>query len=208
MLEFLKTWVLNIVTLAFFIILVEILVPTGKMKKAVNLVTGLILVIALINPVLGLIGRGVTLNEFRITASNYIDTKEVMVNSSVLKEKQIAQITNVYRKKVIAQLEDISKEIKGVSGAKADIIINEDYNSANFGEVKRVYLTLSMEEEEKAKPVIKVERIKVGNGTNKEVKEPLAEREVDGKIRREIEEKVERMFGTKRENIVISLSSE
>jgi stage III sporulation protein AF len=51
---FLKEWILNIVTLSIFIILIEILIPSGKIKKVVNLVTGFILVIALINPILSL----------------------------------------------------------------------------------------------------------------------------------------------------------
>ncbi|NLD50019.1 MAG: stage III sporulation protein AF, partial [Clostridiaceae bacterium] len=92
--------------------------------------------------------------------------------------------------------------------AKADIIINEDYNSTGFGEVKKVYLAISMEKEKKVKPVIKVERVNVGKSNEKKINEPLVELEIDKNIRKEIEEKVERMLGTKRENIVISLANE
>ena len=44
MIEFIKNWVVNTVTIVMLIILIEMLIPSGKMKKIVNLVTGFILV--------------------------------------------------------------------------------------------------------------------------------------------------------------------
>uniref|UniRef100_UPI002B8A507A stage III sporulation protein AF n=1 Tax=Acetivibrio sp. TaxID=1872092 RepID=UPI002B8A507A len=75
MIEFLRSWVLNIVTLVVFIMLIEMLIPSGKVRKIVNLVTGFILVIGLINPLLQLFGNGIDLTEFHMAGSNYIDKK-------------------------------------------------------------------------------------------------------------------------------------
>ncbi|MFZ5985783.1 MAG: stage III sporulation protein AF [Bacillota bacterium] len=205
MIEFLKNWVLNIVTLTVFIMLIEILVPSGKMKRVVNLVTGLILVIALINPVLGLFSKGINLNEFQITDSNYIDKREIMINSEILKENQIKQITNVYRKKVINQLESITKEVKGVGDVNADVIINEDYTSENFGEVKKVYLTLDLYDGTKGiKPVLSVKKVQIGNSEAKDDLEHSV-KQLDKKIKNQLEDKIERLLNVQKENIVISL---
>lgn len=205
MIEFLKNWVLNIVTLTVFIMLIEILVPSGKMKRVVNLVTGLILVIALINPVLGLFSKGINLNEFQITDSNYIDKREIMINSEILKENQIKQITNVYRKKVINQLESITKEVKGVGDVNADVIINEDYTSENFGEVKKVYLTLDLYDGTKGiKPVLSVKKVQIGSSEAKDDLEHSV-KQLDKKIKNQLEDKIERLLNVQKENIVISL---
>ncbi len=206
MIEFLKDWVLNIVTITVFIMLIEILVPSGKMKKAVSLVTGLVLVIALINPVLGLVKKGINLKEFQIAGSNYIDKREIMINSEVLKENQIKQITNVYRKKVINQLEDVAKNVEGVIDAKADVIINEDYDSSDFGDIKKVYLILTLEDSNKnVKPIVKINKIKIGR-TNPEMDTEFSEGgEVDKNIRVQIENKIENLFSIQKENIVMSL---
>jgi len=104
-------------------------------------------VIGLINPVLELFEKEIDLKEFQLAGSNYIDKKEVMINSEVLEERQIRQITNAYREKIIAQLKSVAKDIKEVKEAEADVIINEDYTSERFGEVKKVYLYLSLEDE-------------------------------------------------------------
>ncbi|HHV28600.1 stage III sporulation protein AF [Acetivibrio mesophilus] len=208
MIDFLKNWVLNVVTLVVFIMLIEMLIPSGKTKKIVNLVTGFILVIGLINPLLKLVGSGIALGEFQMAGSNYIDKKEVMINSEVLEEKQIRQITNVYREKIIAQLKSITQNIEGIKDAKADIIINEDYTSERFGEVKKVYLYLSLEDEDEGiKRVLSVKKVEIDLGQSEDI-EQQHEKQLDEKIRFELEDKVARLLNVQKEDIVISLEED
>ncbi|WP_010252598.1 stage III sporulation protein AF [Acetivibrio cellulolyticus] len=211
MIDFLKDWCLNIVTLVIFIVLLEMLLPSGKMKKMINLVSGLILVIALINPVLGLLKKGVDLEDFQMANSNFIDKKEIMVNSEMIKEEQTKQITNVYRNKVINQLEGIVKEVKGVSDAKADVIINEDYSTENFGEVKKAYITLKLGEDDKDAKTVKTVKVvktigKVSVNTKKtDDREKTSEKRIDNGLKAQIEEKIEKILNIQKENIIISL---
>ncbi|GAE87649.1 stage III sporulation protein AF [Acetivibrio straminisolvens] len=205
MIEFLKNWVLNIVTLVVFIMLIEMLIPSGKLKKIVNLVTGFILVIGLINPLLELIGRRIDLTEFQMAGSNYIDKKEVKINSEVLEERQIRQITNVYREKIISQLKSITQDIEGIREAEADVIINEDYTSERFGEVKKVYLYLSLENaSEEIKHVLSVKKVEIDLGQSEDVT-TSHEKQLDEKIRVELEDRVTRLLNVPKDNIVISL---
>jgi len=207
MIDFLRNWVVNIVTLVVFVMLIEMMLPSGKVKKIVNLVTGFILVIGLINPVLELFEKEIDLKEFQLTGSNYIDKKEVMINSEVLEERQIRQITNAYREKIIAQLKSVAKDIKEVKEAEADVIINEDYTSERFGEVKKVYLYLSLEDEsEQVKHILEVKRVKVDIGQSVDNSDNKGlEKQPDEKIRRELEDKVIKLLNVPKENIVISL---
>ncbi|TYQ13367.1 UNVERIFIED_CONTAM: stage III sporulation protein AF [Acetivibrio alkalicellulosi] len=201
MIGFLKDWVLNIVTLAIFIILIEILIPSGKMKKTVNLFTGLILVIALINPVLSILKKEIDFSALNIE-NNYMYIGEIDINSNNLKESQITQMTSVYRGKVISQIESIAKE-EGVVDAKADVIINEDFYDENFGEIMRVYLYLNMYEKTKEiKPILSVERVRIGNDSLEE--DLKVENPYNNKIKEKIENKIGEIFGTQKENIVIS----
>jgi len=179
MIEFLKSWVLNIVTLVTFIVLLEILIPSGKLKKFVNLVSGFILVIAMVNPFLGFLRNGVDLRGFQIPSSNFLDKREIEENSRILNEKQMKQVVEIYREKVIGKLVDIAEEIKGIGEVTADVIINEDYNSDNFGEIKRVYISY--------KTVGNSGSIKPATGLN-----------------REIENKICSLMNIDRENIVVS----
>jgi len=202
MIEFLKGWVLNIVGLAIFIVLLEILVPSGKTKKFINLVSGFVLIIAIITPFLNIARKGIDLKEFQIASSNFIDKREIENNSKILKEKQMRQITEVYRKKLIKQLEETTAEIEGVAGAKADVIINEDYNSDDFGEIKRVYLYLELSGDKQViKPVSKIEKIEI-NGDDAVKSES---KEVDSALKKKIESRINKILGVDEKNIVISL---
>ncbi|HOP92930.1 MAG TPA: stage III sporulation protein AF [Acetivibrio thermocellus] len=163
--------------------------------------------IGLINPVLELFEKEIDLKEFQLAGSNYIDKKEVMINSEVLEERQIRQITNAYREKIIAQLKSVAKDIKEVKEAEADVIINEDYTSERFGEVKKVYLYLSLEDEsEQVKHILEVKRVKVDIGQSVDNSDNKGlEKQPDEKIRRELEDKVIKLLNVPKENIVISL---
>jgi stage III sporulation protein AF len=214
MIEFIKNWVVNTITVVMLVILIEMLIPSGKMKKMVNLVSGFILVIALINPVLKVLGKEIVLREMQMADSNYIDKKEIMANSGVLDENQIKQITNLYRDKIIDQLESITKEVKGIEDARADVIINEDYTSDRFGEVKMVYLYIKTEKRnDGVKPVLSVKKIEIGNGNSTDDNskdedskdETLSEKQLDKKSKQELEERIERLLYIQKENIVISL---
>jgi len=201
MMAFIKDWVLNIVTLVLFIILIEMLVPSGRMKKYVDLVTGFILIIAIINPFIGLFGGKVKLMDSLTANSDYLDKAEIKKDSSVLEQDRMKQIVEVYRKKIIQRLEQTALDTEGVTSARADVIINEDYNSDNFGEIKRAYLNIEAKgKKDEIKPVSKVDKIKVGDD-----KTPAATGEPpDPAVVKQLEDRITGLYGVDRGNIIIS----
>ena len=59
--------------------------------------------------------------------------------------------------------------MKGVSEVKGDVIINEDYKSDTFGEIKRVFVKFKTADKESAvETVTKVEKVKIGGEEKKE----------------------------------------
>ena len=205
MLGFLKDWILNITALVLFLAVIEILMPSGRMKKYCGLVTGVILIIAIINPFLRFFGGNLKLEDIQVTNSNTIDRLEIEKNSRLLKDEQMKQITEVYRKKIIRQLEDNAMKSKGVAEAKGDVIINEDYNSESFGEVKRAYLEITTPGEDNGiKPVAKVEQIKIGE----EKQQETSGADVDPKLKKQLEDSIGSLFSLSRDNIIISKSKE
>lgn len=146
MIDFIKQWVINIIVLVLFIVMFEMLLPSGKMKKVVGLVTGTILIIAIISPLVNLLGQKVDFTALQTSNSNVLDRMQVEKESKLLEEEQMKQIVEVYRLKIIEQMEQNAEEVDGVKQAKADIIFNEDYKSKTFGEIKRAYLEITLAE--------------------------------------------------------------
>lgn len=202
MIVFLRDWVVSIVTLVIFLILIEIIVPSGKTRKFINLVSGFVLMIALINPFLKLSKTDIDLKSFQFSNSNYLSKKDIEEKSKVMNDRQMKQISAVYRENIISQLEEGMKGVKGVSDAKADVIINEDYKSKTFGEVKRVYLFIRPEENKSTiKPVKKVEKVSIG-GDSKPKEEGV---KINSKLESQIKERVIKFLGIEGDNIVINL---
>jgi len=219
MVDFLKNWTLNIVTIVLFIVFLEILLPSGKIKKYLNLVSGFILIITLINPFITLLGGNLEIKEFQINSSNFLDRREIEEKSKILEEQQIEQIIKVYRNKIIVQLEDSVKDIDGVHDVTADIIINEDYNSEEFGQVKRVYLFIRTSTESSGiANVTRIEKIDVSGSKARQNQEDgdddEAEENEDGKgenndidptLKKRIEEKIKKIADVDEDNIVINI---
>lgn len=201
MIEFIKQWVINIVTLVLFIVIFEMLLPAGKMKKYASLVTGTILIIAIISPLVNIFSGKFDFTAIQTLNGNAFDKLQVQKDSNVFEKEQMKQIVELYRKKIIEQLEQNAEEVEGVKQAKADIIFNEDYTSNTFGEIKRAYLEItdgvSSPEIEAVK---KIEHVKVGEVK----KQQAAAEDCDPIMRKRLEEKISNAFGIKRENIIIS----
>ena len=205
MIEFLKNWVLTIVALALFIILLEIIIPTGKIKKFVNLVSGFILIISIINPFLGLFNKGLNLKEVTFAGSNFIDKTEIEKSSDILKESQMKQIVNTYRNKIIVQVEEGLRDIEGIKEVKGDVIINEDYHSEAFGEIKRIYVNYKLvDKKQKIENIPRVEKIEI-KGEDQAVNKAQNNEIVDKKLKGEIENRINKLIGVEKERIVINL---
>ncbi len=206
MMEFLRNWIINIVTIAVFIVILEIMIPAGKVRKVINLISGFVLIIAIMNPVFSLFNSDLNLEEIQISQSNFLDKREIEVNSKLLKEGQVKQLTELYRKKVIGQIEKSILEFSEVAQVKADVIINEDYESTNFGEVKRVYIDLFLKNEESERGnAVRVEKInKVDISLNNETSQESIKQ--TSELEKKIQKKINEMFNIQKENVVINCS--
>jgi stage III sporulation protein AF len=224
MLEFIKNWVINIVALVLFIVIIEMLLPNGKMKKYAGIVTGTILIIAIATPLIGLIGKKFDFTAAKTATSNVINRMQIERESKLLEEKQLEQIIQVYRSDLIEQLEDQAEEVEGVRKATADIIINEDLASEHFGEIKRIYLEITPEGDndrgdvslegdndkgdsspkaELSGRISKVETVNIEKIANKRTKIENCPLE-DQELRKRLEERVGGVFGIEKNNIIIT----
>jgi stage III sporulation protein AF len=226
MIEFIRQWIINIVGLVLFIVLIEILLPSGKIKRYVNLVTGTILILAILSPLAGVLGKNMDITALEASNSNILDKLQIENDSRLLEEEQMKQVVSVYREKIIGQLEQNAQEIDGVEKAKADIIFNEDYKSDTFGEIRRVYLEIQVEgnganqsnsdsgpdssvvnpdvpENTSIGAIRSVSRIDpIRIGKTKPQKEP--EKRIDPTVQRRLEERIRKVFGVEEKNIIIS----
>ena len=190
MVEFFREWVLNIVVTAVILVFIELLIPSGKAKKMVNLVSGFILIIAIIQPFIRGIWGEPDLDWFNEAlgespgisgySGNQYYKPEDSDDSTIisLREKQASQIVEVYRERVTREIEQvITREVKGIKSVEVDLLINEDYNSQKFGEIQRVYATIEIAPAQEEvpgpgeiiiEPIPKIDRVEINLAEGRE----------------------------------------
>ncbi len=211
MLEFLRSWIINIVTISIILILFEIIIPTGKIKKIINLVSGFILLIAVINPFITLKNQGYNLSENALADSFYIDKKEVENSSKILEDTQMKQITSVYKKKLITKIQDEANNIAGVETSNVDVDINEDYTCDNFGEINKVYVEIKKGEKRngstKIEPVATVKKVEISAQTikNKNTKSLKLMDEQSRRLTELVKENLNKTLEIQKDSIVVTV---
>jgi len=211
MLEFLRSWIINIVTIAIILILFEIIIPSGKIKKIINLVSGFIILIVVINPFITLKNQSFDLSESALADSFYIDKKEVENSSKVLKNTQMEQITTVYKKKLITKIQEEANNLDGVETSKVNVDINEDYTSDKFGEIDKVYVELKKGKKQndsiKIQPVISVRKVDITapKANSKNIKSLKLMDEQSKRLTEQIKQNINKTLEIQEDNIIVTV---
>ncbi len=128
--------VLIIVMVAAFL---EIMMPRSDMKRYINLIIGLFIIVAVLNPFLAIIHKGFSFEVLENLPSGTTgDTADLVRNG---REMAVTQ-----RKKVVGQYkEKLSKQVMALSGLYQDIMVTgvdvdiiEDSADPRFGQVNRI----------------------------------------------------------------------
>ena len=207
MLSFLSSWVINIVTVSIIIVLFEMLMPNGKTKKIINLITGFILIIAIINPFLSLKTSDINIAGIALQESSYLDKKEIENSSKYMGKTQMSQITEVYKKRVCENISSQLDKMDGIEQATVSVDINENTESESFGEIQKVYITIKKGEKtentKSVKPVIVVNKVDIS--IKKESKKAVVDFG-EQKLQDSVKENIYKTFQIDTKNIVVNFS--
>ena len=128
MIEWIKTWTSEIIIAVIISIIIEMLVPDGKNKKYVKVVSGIYILYTIINPFLNI---------------SDIKFESVEVNNNVLQTNADLTVTNTY----IGSLEEYLKsEIEALNYKVRDINVICDKDYTNIVELKIKMQTSSYDE--------------------------------------------------------------
>lgn len=161
MINFFREWIFNLAAVSIVLVLINTLAPTGKSKKVIDLVSGFILILTIVQPFFNLFLSNFNLDEIYDQNDRYLnaiitetgklgENATENFNADELKEKQNKQIINIYSKKLAENIHKLVMEVEKFQKAEVELIINEDYNSRNYGEIKKIYVNAYLPEVTKA----------------------------------------------------------
>lgn len=135
MIELLKGWILNIVVVMILIIFVEIIIPSDKFKKYVKLVTGLVLMIVIINPIVTIMSKEHSLDKLAIQSFAVFDESQIERQKQKLDSLQDSQIISVYEEKLIEHIKNDILLISEMKEANVNVNLEKNVKSKAFGSI-------------------------------------------------------------------------
>lgn len=165
MIELLYDWMKNIIV--FMIISTVILNLLGKSnyKKYVGLITGLILVLLVIGPILSLTGK---ISYFDFSMDSYgslVDAQDLSKEMFAMEEQSTIDIFEEYKQVIVNQTENLIAE-KGLTVVSMEIEVISDKTSQDFGKLLKLNLVAAYKTNQempgKTGEILSIEKIEIG----------------------------------------------
>ncbi|MFC7394240.1 stage III sporulation protein AF [Scopulibacillus cellulosilyticus] len=107
--SFISNWMTQIILIILFAIILELLLPNDSFQKYVKMVVGLIIIIALLNPIMKLLN--VNVDQIITNVSQVGHREDPLKNSIKVKKSEIEQTQDAYiHKQVAVQMKNYVKE--------------------------------------------------------------------------------------------------
>ncbi len=159
--DFVRQWTITIVSVIIFITFVEILIPNSNNKRYINVVVGFLLMIIILNPLTKFITGEIDFEESILKSLNQIEAetaKNVINNIQYSNEEMVISL---YKKKIVEQV--TTRLEKNTDYLVKDVLVNivEDINSANFGSVSSLDITLTENQKDNVELDSKIKPVKI-----------------------------------------------
>jgi stage III sporulation protein AF len=122
-LDFLKEWVRGLVMLVILATCLEMMLPMTAMKKYVRMTMGLLVVLAVIQPMLGFMHQTVTVTNLfpDDNGGNLPTIAQIMTKADQFREKNRTLALTEAQTRLTAEAVAAARSVKGVAGARADV---------------------------------------------------------------------------------------
>ncbi|MGF7143440.1 stage III sporulation protein AF [Anaerotaenia torta] len=140
-------WIRNIVVYMMLNTIIMNLLGDKSYKKYVGIVSGMILVLIILSPLMNYMDLGDMLDYYLQANDFAVEASEFKSDLRRMEETQTDAIFAEYKERIRQQIEGILAEEK-VKLLKADITIDREPTSPTFGEIMEMSITARKEKEE------------------------------------------------------------
>ena len=118
--SFLKDWAVNIVILFILISFLEIILPSGNMKRFLDMVIGILVIIAIMSPIIKLLNKNKDIDIDKSLLTSSVETMNISYKENDdLLAAQKEQVITAYKNKLKREIEEINRTDPKLLG-KAD----------------------------------------------------------------------------------------
>ncbi len=204
--DIINNWIKNIVIYMILNAIVMNLLGDKSYKKYVSIVSGMILVLIIISPLMNYMDLEDTLDYYLQANDFAVETSEFKNDLNRMEEAQSDAIFAEYKEKIRLQVDGILQEDK-LRMVSFDITIDKDNKSSTFGEILHMDIGAKMEkseeEEDDHRPFvdkIDIVSIRINEQEEKDMANPPSPMEIN------IKNKLADFYNIEQVNINISIS--
>lgn len=200
----------NIVFLVLLAAFLEMLLPLKETRRFVEVIFGLFVVVAVLNPVVALFDQKHFLTQEVYQEVGTEELKAILSRGKELQRAAAVEARAVYGKRLEDQIRTMACLVPGVGAAVVKVEQEAwDPSLQSVGGVERVFITLRPEEDDN-QPIPPVERVYVSS----EADEPdPGSRNPEGRqgreeVRLRVQETIVSFFGLHKEQVIVSWENE
>jgi len=159
MMEAVREWIVTILSIIIFVTFVEFLLPNNNHKRYINVIIGLMIMLVILRPLMGLVKGGATLGDNILQASNQMDVMTMQNRMDTMELANNETVTRLYKDNLKDQMKNRLEKQLGYQVHDLEIEIEEE-DKENFGMIKGITIVLLDEEQQEPPPEEKEKRIK------------------------------------------------
>ena len=165
MLDAISLWVRQIVMVVMFAAFVDFLIPENKYFRYIKVFLGLLVMIAIVNPVVPLLQKDVSFNEIPLSFKDIVDKASITYKSEVLNRSNNKLTIEEYKTQIEKYLTQKITDTTFYKVKRVTTKINEDSLSDDFGRITQLLILLGKNrtENKQLKQKILIETIKIGD---------------------------------------------
>ncbi len=160
MADFLRSWIMNITVIIIFVMFLDMIMPNSSMKRYINVVVGLLIIIVVIKPFVLVKDYAESFDSEFLEATNFVEQGGDQWKSAEINKFQQQKAVEIFENNLKGQIVKLVKnstksDYKDIS---VDLELEKNFESEDFGNIKSITVRLSADRNE----VIQVDRIKIG----------------------------------------------
>lgn len=163
MLEFLKKWIISVVTMVIFMALIDLILPENNLKKYARFVTGLLVIVTILSPVFKLFAKNASIETYITQYSNAFDTESSPANAEDVQNNIEEKTREVFKENLEKEIESKIKNQTSEDYSVVSIDVELDSKSSSYGTIKSIALKKT-----KDNTIEPVNKISIGKGNSDE----------------------------------------
>ncbi|MBS7530896.1 stage III sporulation protein AF [Hazenella sp. IB182353] len=207
MISWLSDWVQQIVLIVLIAGFVDLILPNTAMERYVKLVMGLLIILAILSPLLGLLGKEYDLSELALQqekesgALGMDSLRFIQSKSEELKKTQMEQIDERTIETMKSMIQQQLKQHFSIQTSEVVIALHQ--NEQQTKEIKSIYVMITelKDDETQVNHIEPVKPIQIGKDTSQKVEDEPSD-EVKKQLD-EIQHYLMRYWGLNPEQVVV-----